>query len=386
VCWHGCRFVDDMNCALHTIVLACCAAWSAAAVASPTNATPSTRFATTPPPVVVLHPGILGFRRLPLLGDYWGDLPARLREQGMTVVERAPGPVEPPIVRARALAADVAAIRAETGVERVVIVAHSQGGLDVRAAIDGIDGFAEQVGAVATLSTPHHGTPMADFAFLLPAALVNDVFDALHWTFESSQHIGPRTADTPHTLQALSRSGGEQYMRAHPTSAVPFFSIAAVTGDDVDDVCSSGIWGAPVVQDFAGPLSWWNRAAIAYTAGSISNDGVVPTASMRFGTFLGCVPADHGDWMGWTSHPLEEELVWASTSFLVELVSTLVDVDRYGERAMPAHLGALATLARSSTALTTSGAAPRRNPVIAGAPAAVRADVGAADGTARQRN
>jgi pimeloyl-ACP methyl ester carboxylesterase len=338
-----------MHRVLHTIVVACVALCSAVATAAPAAPTHATRFATTPPPVVVLHPGILGFRHLPVLGDYWGDLPARLREQGITVVERAPGPVEPPIVRARALAADVARIRAETGVERVVIVAHSQGGLDVRAAIDGIDGFAEQVGAVATLSTPHHGTPMADFAFLLPEALVNDVFDALHWTFETTQSVGPRAADTPNTLHALSRSGGEAYTLAHPTSAVPFFSVAAVTGHDVDNVCSTGIWGPPVVEDFAGPLAWWNRAAIAYTAGTISNDGVVPTASMRFGTFLGCVPADHGDWMGWTSHPLEEELVWASTPFLVELITALVDVERYGERAMPAHLGALATLARSST-------------------------------------
>lgn len=377
---------------LHTIIFVGVALCSAAATAAPTAPTATThtrgtRFATTPPPVVVLHPGILGFRHLPVLGDYWGDLPARLREQGITVVERAPGPVEPPIVRARALVADVAAIRAETGVERVVIVAHSQGGLDVRAALDGIEGFAEQVGAVATLSTPHHGTPMADFAFLFPDALVNEVFEALHWTFETSQNIGPRAADTPRTLQALSRSGGEQYTQAHPTSAVPFFSVAAVTGHDVDDVCSSGIWGAPVVEDFAGPLSWWNRAAIAWTAGTISNDGVVPTASMRFGTFLGCVPADHGDWMGWTSHPLEEELVWASTPFLVELVTALVDVDRYGERAMPAHLGALATLARSSTApATTAGATPRQSLAIASAPAATRATVLAAGDTARPRN
>ncbi len=309
--------------------------------------------APTPPPVVVFEPGILGYKSLTGLGDYWGVVPQRLRALGFVVVERAPGPVESPATRAIGLAADVADIVQKTGAAHVVIIAHSQGGLDVRAALDDIPGFAEHVGAVATLSSPHHGSPMADVGFALPWPVVQNVLGAMHWTFEANQGVTSRPSAVEPCLTALSPQGAMAFNVAHPKSPVPLFSVGAVTGKDVDGVCTSGVWGPPVLEDTVGPASVWNRMAIKAMVGEVSNDGVVPTASMRFGTFLGCVPADHGDWMGWVSHPLEEELVWSPTPFLVELAQALVDVDHYGERAMTAHLPTLATLARSSSATQT---------------------------------
>ena len=303
--------------------------------------------------MVVLTPGILGYKSLAALGDYWGVVPKRLHALGFVVVERAPGPVEAPSTRAIDLARDVADVLEKTGAERVVIIAHSQGGLDVRAALDEVPGFADMVGAVATLSSPHRGSPMADVGFALPQPLVHTVLDGLHWMFEADQGLASRPSAVEACLTALSTPGATAFNEEHPTSPVPFFSVGAVTGRDIDGVCASGVWGPPVVEDAAGPASLWNRAAIKMMVGDVSNDGVVPTASMRFGTFLGCVPADHGDWMGWVSHPLEEELVWSATPFLVELAESLVDVDRYGARAMTAHLPALALLARSSTSTST---------------------------------
>lgn len=327
--------------AVALLAIAVTGVWTPSAQASPT---------TPAPPVVVFEPGILGYRSLALLGDYWGEVPNRLRAQGFVVVERAPAPVAAPIARAQELADDVDDILEETGAERVVIIAHSQGGLDVRAALDVIPGFASKVGAVATLSTPHHGSPMADVGFAVPWPLVDTVLGSMHRGFEFNQGVVAHDAAVESCLVALSPAGAATFNVAHPASPVPLFSIGAVSGRDVDDVCSSGIWGAPVVEDVVGPASLWNRAALQIMAGDFSNDGVVPTKSMRFSTFLGCVPADHGDWMGWVSHPFEEELVWSPTPFLVELAHALVDVDRYGERAMQGHLQALAGWARSSSA------------------------------------
>lgn len=299
-------------------------------------------------PVVVLQPGILGFKTLSLLGNYWGVVPERLRALGYTVVERAPAPVGSPSVRGRELADDVAAITARYGVDHVVIIAHSQGGVDVRHALAEVPGFADHVGAVATVASPHQGSYMVDVGRALPAPLVDGVLSTIHRAFEANQGPTRHPPDTEGALDGLSTTGAGAWTTTWPTSPVPFFSIGGVTGTDVDHACLGGRWGEPDVEDVVAPTALWNLWSQRLVAGNHSSDGVVPTRNMRFGTFLGCAPADHGDWMGWVSHPLEEELVWSPTPFLVALTKALVDVDHYGARAMDGHVGTLARLARAT--------------------------------------
>lgn len=303
--------------------------------------------ATGPPGVVVLQPGVLGFKHLSLLGDYWGDVPTRLRARGYVVVERAPAPVSSSSLRGRELADDIAALTVLHGVDRVVVIAHSQGGVDVRAALAEVPWLREKIGAVATVASPHAGSVMIDVGTALPAPLVDGVMDALHRSFEANQDLTPRPSSTRGVLEELSAAGTADLTRRQPESPVPFFSVGGVTGQDVDGACAGGRWSAPDVEDVAAPTAWWNLAAQFAIAGVHSTDGVVPTKSMRFGTFLGCAPADHGDWLGWVSHPLEEELVWSPTPFLLALADALVDVDRHGHRAMETHVPTLARLARA---------------------------------------
>ena len=319
-----------------------------------------------PTAVVILQPGILGFEHLPVLGPYWGDVPERLRRLGYRVVARAPAPVDSPHRRGAALAADVDTIlKGEAPGTRVVIIAHSQGGVDVRAALDEVPGFADQVGAVATVASPHHGSPMADVGEVLPTILVSGVLTAIHQGFEGLQGANTHAVDVDAALRTLSTKGGQHFMAAHPTSPVPFFSVAGVTGHDVDGACTGGRWLPPTIEDVVAPTALWNLWAQRALVGTHSTDGVVPTASMRFGDFLGCVPADHGDWMGWVSHPLEEELVWSPTPFLLALTAALVDVDRYGGGAIDGHLPALARLARSAStpAMLAEGRQAHRPPL-----------------------
>jgi len=297
--------------------------------------------------VVVLQPGILGFRDLSLLGRYWGDVPARLRAQGYVVVERAPAPVGSPSVRGRELAEDIRGLVARHGVARVVVVAHSQGGVDVRTALVEQPWLADHIGAVATVASPHHGSVMVDVGEALPAPLVDGVLVGIHRVFEADQRLEARTPMPRATLAALSTPGTAALATREPPLPVPFFTVGGITGADVDGACGGGRWSTPLVQDVTAPTAWWNLAATQAMAGAHSTDGVVPTQSMRFGEWLGCVPADHGDWLGWVSHPLEEELVWSPTPFLVALVGALVDVDQHGTVAMQAHVPELARLARA---------------------------------------
>ncbi len=324
--------------------------------------------APAPLPVVVFQPGILGFAHLDGLGDYWGEVPARLRRLGFVVVERAPAPVSSPAVRGVELAHDIIAIAREhsenTGVDSVIVVAHSQGGVDVRHALALVPELRQHVGAVATVASPHHGSSMTDVADVFPDGLVDGVLAGIHWTFEKNQGVPARPAMAREALAGLSSTGMTAFNAAHPDPGVPFFSVGGVTGDDVDSACDGGVWGAPEVVDVVAPTALWNLWSQRLVVGEHSTDGVVPTASMRFGSFLGCVPADHGDWMGWVSHPLEEELVWSPTPFLVELVKALNDVNIHGERAMTAHLPALARYARASLPPTASHVAHVRKPGV----------------------
>jgi hypothetical protein len=302
---------------------------------------------TRPRGVVVLQPGILGFRDLSVLGRYWGDVPERLRDQGYVVVERAPAPVSSPSARGRELAEEIRGLTARHEVEHVVVIAHSQGGVDVRAALMEEPWVGDLIGAVATVASPHHGSVMVDVGEALPPPLVSGVLRTVHRAFEVDQRLDARPSLPDDALSSLSTEGMAAFAAVEPALPVPFFSVGGVTGDDVDGACGGGHWSTPVVSDVAAPTSWWNLAATQAVAGRHSTDGVVPTKSMRFGEWLGCVPADHGDWLGWVSHPLEEELVWSPTPFLIALVGALVDVDQHGAAAMDSHVKDLARLARA---------------------------------------
>jgi triacylglycerol lipase len=312
-------------------------------MAGPADATTTTK----PRGIVVLQPGILGFRELSILGRYWGDVPERLRTQGYVVVERAPAPVSSPSVRGRELAEEIRGLTARYQLERVVVIAHSQGGVDVRVALMEQPWLGELVGSVATIASPHHGSVMVDVGEALPAPLVTGVLRTAHRVFEADQRLDTRPSLPDEAMASLSTAGMAALAAVEPALPVPFFSIGGVTGEDVDGACGGGRWSTPTVRDVAAPTSWWNLAATQAVAGRHSTDGVVPTKSMRFGEWLGCVPADHGDWLGWVSHPLEEELVWSPTPFLVALVDALIDVDQHGAMAMHAHLKDLARLARA---------------------------------------
>lgn len=91
---------------------------------------------------------------------------------------------------------------------------------------------------------------------------------------------------------------------------------------------------------------------IRSVAGDISDDGVVPTDSMRFGTFLGCVPGDHVDWMGWTADRDDEDNGWTALderAFIVELWRGMRDVELTGDAgAMDARVPQLAKLAAAA--------------------------------------
>ena len=91
---------------------------------------------------------------------YWGRVADVLREHGATVYlsgQDAWGSVPG---NARALLSRGEAILAETGSEKLNLIAHSKGGLEARYLVSTL-GFAPKAASLTTICTPHHGSKAA---------------------------------------------------------------------------------------------------------------------------------------------------------------------------------------------------------------------------------
>jgi triacylglycerol lipase len=82
-------------------------------------------------------------------------------------------------LRAQQLSAQIMDIIAETGTEKVHIIAHSMGGLDARHMIVDIEGMGERIASLTTIGTPHLGTSFADFGIHWGGRLAMDALRSI---------------------------------------------------------------------------------------------------------------------------------------------------------------------------------------------------------------
>ncbi len=252
-------------------------------------------------PPVLLVPGLMGFRTLGVFGEYWKGWRTALEAEGYVVFESVPTPIATSAQRGAELCTTLRAVKRRTGADKVIVIAHSQGGVDVREALR--QGAQDDILAVATLSSPHMGTPVADVSrAVFPATLVNQTLQRLQHLFQVESLVAQTDTSTDEALASLTVKGMHDYSRSNSTvPAVPFYSFAAVAGGDVDGSCLGAVLPPPkTVVTHSAPFIF-GYAMMQWT-GHMSDDGVVPTSSMRFGTFVGCIPGDHTLWTGW-AHP-----------------------------------------------------------------------------------
>jgi len=122
-------------------------------------------------PVLLVHG--MGFRDDKQIG-YWGRIPKALEALGCNVFygnQDSNGDIE---TNGAFLANRIDEIIAETGAEKVNIIAHSKGGLDSRYAIS-VLGAADKVASLTTISTPHHGSKTVDLLMKFPDPLIRFV-------------------------------------------------------------------------------------------------------------------------------------------------------------------------------------------------------------------
>ncbi len=110
-------------------------------------------------PILMVH-GVF-FRDFEHL-NYWGRIPAELIENGAKIYYGNHNSAAAVRDSARELADRIHQIIEKSGCEKVNVIAHSKGGLDMRAAIALTD-IAPYVASLTTINTPHRGCKFAEY-------------------------------------------------------------------------------------------------------------------------------------------------------------------------------------------------------------------------------
>ena len=282
-----------------------------------------------PLPLVLVH-GFSGFADVGPV-DYFFRIVDDLRSLEHKVYTPALPPYRGSRARALALAQSIDLALVETGAAQVHVVAHSQGGIDARSLLGIKPEYKDKIFSITTIGTPHHGTPIADEALSTPDAILFPAGDLLSWLFgftnlpEDEKSWDSRLNRIPkefkstgnvnasgdpwsdprlrEAIEQLSTAGMREFNRAHPPPKdVHIFSVAAYSNlRAAPHWCGRGeLFPRTERVDL---VDFWLFPSGMFLMGNrlmhpVANDGVVPTSSMVWGRFLGCIPADHFDEVG----------------------------------------------------------------------------------------
>ncbi len=230
-------------------------------------------------PVVMMH----GFGLLASLrrGGHLHDQALLLRSHGVMAYAPNVSPYHNIPFRANAWSEILERILAETGADAVNLIAHSMGGLDARYLISRC-GFHDRVASLITISTPHHGSALADLVLEQPERLQGWLTDAARWVSDATMEGTP--SDFQRAVSDLSPAyvTGTFNAEVIDHADVRYWSYAARAGR------GTGI----TINPFLAPLN-----LLLYPRQGV-NDGFVSEASAKWGEFMGTLDADHAQQIG----------------------------------------------------------------------------------------
>ena len=230
-------------------------------------------------PIVLVH-GIF-FRDWQHV-NYWGRIPQTLQKCGAALYYGGQQSAAPVAASAAELKARIEEVLAETGADKVNLIAHSKGGLDSRYAISCL-GLAPHVASLTTVNTPHCGCVFAQRLLkTLPAGVIRQMEGKYNAVFRA---LGDEKPDFLGGVRDLAADACAAFNRAVPDAEGVYYQSVMST---MRSAKSAGF-----------PLNFTWRLVKKYD--KQENDGLVARSSAEWGHFLGSlsVPGrrgiSHGD-------------------------------------------------------------------------------------------
>ncbi len=260
-----------------------------------------------PYPIVLVH-GMGGFDTLRHLGlGYFNGVRTTSSPTGSrTCSSPRPRPTTPARCGRRSSRPRSPTILAKTGAAKVDLVAHSQGGLDARIlASPGGLGEASEIASITMIGTPNRGTPVADLvmtALRSPfGGILDRLTDAVLMLLERSVYdlkTDPRLR--AQVAELTTRHMTKVFNAEYPDApGVAYMSYAGRTNFETGiGACAGSFYPNEPTQLDAAQVPLFPTALYLQGLTGRANDGMVPVSSARWGTFLRCIPADHGREVG----------------------------------------------------------------------------------------
>lgn len=213
-------------------------------------------------PVLLVHG--TGFRDRKHL-CYWGRIPKALQREGAIIYygnQDAWGTIE---YNAQILKQNINLILEETGYEKLNVIAHSKGGLEMRYVISSLE-MENHIASLTTIATPHHGVRIMDLLCKAPRFLFKFFAFFVNLWFKL---LGDKKPDFYNTCNQFSKKYATLFNEQNPDSSIVYYqSYAAVMKNFFSDL-----------------LMFWTHLIIYFMEGE--NDGIVPSSSAQWTNFKG---------------------------------------------------------------------------------------------------
>jgi triacylglycerol lipase len=291
-----------------------CSSWDPLGLCDepPPSLLPEPRGEPTRLPILLAH----GFNTSTTNDWSFHDVDVALAADGHVVALGSVPPYDSPEARAEHLAEQVDELLARTGATHVNLVCFSQGGLDCRylASENGL-GYGDRVATITTIATPHRGTGIADAAAAVlpdPRSASSRLADALATAW--GRRFSELASDSHFVaaMESMTTARMAEWNREvvdHPAveyqSWAGFSYVAGLASprDTRDALCRDDdgelqLFEHPGRRDIMDPLLVGASGFVAFGTELRPNDGITAIESARWGTFRGCVPADHLDLVG----------------------------------------------------------------------------------------
>lgn len=244
-------------------------------------------------PVVLAH-GMGGFDEFGGFLEYWGGVQAALRNHGVATYTAVVDPLNGSDVRGEQLAGFIDRVLECTCADKVNIVGHSQGGIDIRVVVNAM-GYGDRVASATSIATPHRGSAMAQILLELAPGEAYPFVDLVAYLFSEIYTDPLEQTNVRAALLWLSQEHLKAFDEEYPNDPkTAWYSYAGRAGLTAIGLPECG--GAPLTNPKAhNPISpfllpmWTLLGGLA----GVDNDGLVTVDSAKWGEFRGCIPTDH---------------------------------------------------------------------------------------------